>query len=168
MSLVERAVRVKAAVVAGDLRETGGAGGGIGREVLNYGHTLGHAIEQVEGYSWRHGEAVAVGLVFAAELSRLAGRLNPATAARHRSVLTLLGLPTTYAGNAWPRLLEVMRVDKKARGDTLRFVVLDALAEPAVLTGPDPGLLEAAYATLSPTSAPRVVTVRPPSMAFWR
>jgi len=148
--LVERAVRVKAAVVAGDLRETGGVGGGIGREVLNYGHTLGHAVEQVEGYTWRHGEAVAVGLVFAAELSRLAGRLDPATTARHRSVLTLLGLPTTYVGDSWPQLLDVMRVDKKSRGDTLRFIVLDGLAEPAVLTGPDPRLLEAAYAALSP------------------
>ncbi len=148
--LVERAVRVKAAVVAGDLRETGGVGGGIGREALNYGHTLGHAVEQVEGYTWRHGEAVAVGLVFAAELSRLAGRLDAATTARHRSVLRLLGLPTTYGGDSWPQLLDVMRVDKKSRGDTLRFVVLDGLAEPAVLTGPDPRLLEAAYAALSP------------------
>ncbi len=150
--LVERAVRVKAAVVAGDLRETGAAGGGIGgvgREVLNYGHTFGHAVEQLEGYTWRHGEAVAVGLVFAAELGRLAGRLDAATAARHRAVLRLLGLPTTYRGDAWTPLLAAMRVDKKARGDRLRFVVLEGLARPAVLSAPDPGLLAAAYAELS-------------------
>jgi len=147
--LVERAVRVKATVVAGDLRETGAAGGGVGREVLNYGHTFGHAVEQVEGYTWRHGEAVAVGLVFVAELARVAGRLDAATAGRHRSVLTLLGLPTTYRDDAWPRLREAMRVDKKSRGNRLRFVVLDGLARPAILEDPSEEHLLAAYAELS-------------------
>ena len=83
--LIERAIRVKADVVSGDLRESGV------REVLNYGHTLAHAIEKVEGYRWRHGDAVAVGLVYAAALARLAGRLDAATADRHRAVLTALG-----------------------------------------------------------------------------
>jgi 3-dehydroquinate synthase len=138
--LVERSVRVKAEVVGRDLREAGP------REVLNYGHTLGHAIERVERYRWRHGAAVAIGLVFAAELSRAAGRLDDATADRHRTVLTALGLPTTYDAAAWPRLLEAMRVDKKARGDRLRFVVLDGLARPAILDSPDPQLLAAAWA----------------------
>ena len=137
--LVERAVRVKADVVAGDLRERGG------REVLNYGHTLGHAIEKVEGYRWRHGHAVSVGLVFAAELSRLAGRLDAAVAERHRSVLTSVGLPVTYRADRWADLLDAMRVDKKARGSTLRFVVLDGLGRPGLLEGPDPSLLAAAY-----------------------
>ncbi|MEV4824928.1 3-dehydroquinate synthase [Micromonospora sp. NPDC049275] len=137
--LIERAIRVKADVVAGDLRESGL------REVLNYGHTLAHAIEQVEGYRWRHGHAVAVGLVYAATLARLAGRLDTATADRHRRTLAALGLPVSYPADAWPRLLAVMRVDKKARGSRLRFVVLDALARPAMLEGPDDALLEAAY-----------------------
>ncbi len=148
--LVERAVRVKAAVVAGDLRETGGDGGGVGREVLNYGHTLAHAIERVESYTWRHGEAVAVGLVFAAELSRRAGRLDATTCERHRSLLRALGLPTTYDPAAWSALHDAMRLDKKTRGDRLRFVVLDAPARPAVLDDPGDGLLAAAYADLSP------------------
>ena len=87
-------------------------------------------------YTWRHGHAVAVGLVFAAELSRLAGRLDDATAARHRAVLELLGLPTSYRADAWPDLLAAMRVDKKARADTLRFVVLDGLAKPGHPQGP--------------------------------
>jgi 3-dehydroquinate synthase len=148
--LVERAVRVKAAVVAADLRETDGdTGAGLGREVLNYGHTFGHAIEQVERYTWRHGAGVAVGMRFVAELARLAGRLDAATTDRHRSVLELLGLPTAYPGGRWPALLEAMHHDKKARGDRLRFVVLDGLARPAPLSGPDPDLLEAAYATVS-------------------
>jgi 3-dehydroquinate synthase len=138
--LVERSVQVKAEVVSRDLREAGP------REVLNYGHTLGHAIERVEHYRWRHGAAVSIGLIFAAELGRLAGRLDDPTADRHRSVLESLGLPTTYAADAWPRLLEAMKVDKKARGSRLRFVVLDALARPGILEAPDPQLLAAAYA----------------------
>lgn len=141
--LVERAVRVKAAVVAGDLHEHGD------REVLNYGHTLGHAIERVEGYRWRHGHAVSVGLVFAAELARLAGRLDPPTAQRHRAVLDAVGLPTRYGDGAWADLLAAMRVDKKARGSVLRFVVLDALARPGILTAPSGELLESAYAAVA-------------------
>ncbi|GAA0809408.1 3-dehydroquinate synthase [Spirilliplanes yamanashiensis] len=140
--LIERAIRVKAHVVGADLRESGL------REILNYGHTLAHAIEKVEGYTWRHGHAVAVGTVYAGELSRLAGRLDDATAARHRAVLELLGLPTSYAGE-WAGLLKTMRVDKKARADRLRFVVLDGLAKPGILDGPDDALLERAYAAVA-------------------
>jgi len=141
--LVERSVRVKADVVGRDLREAGP------REVLNYGHTLAHAIERVESYSWRHGDAVSVGLVFAAELSRRAGRLDPDTAARHGRVLTGLGLPTSYDAAAWPQLHEAMRVDKKSRGNRLRFVVLDGLARPGILTDPDPDLLAAAFTAIA-------------------
>lgn len=141
--LVERSIRVKAEVVSSDLKEAGL------REILNYGHTLGHAIERNERYRWRHGAAVSVGLVFAAELGRLAGRLDDATADRHRAVLESLGLPVTYRADAWQRLLEAMKVDKKSRGDRLRFVVLDGLARPAVLEAPDPSLLVAAYAEVS-------------------
>jgi 3-dehydroquinate synthase len=137
--LIERAIQVKADVVGADLRE-----GGL-REVLNYGHTLAHAIEKVEGYAWRHGHAVSVGLVYAAALGRLAGRLDDATAKRHRSVLAALGLPTAYRADAWPDLLATMRVDKKARGSTLRFVVLDGLAKPSILDGPGDELLRAAF-----------------------
>ncbi|MBL6279983.1 3-dehydroquinate synthase [Micromonospora fiedleri] len=137
--LIERAIRVKADVVGGDLRESGV------REVLNYGHTLAHAIEKVEEYRWRHGHAVSVGLVYAAELARLTGRLDAATAGRHRAVLTALDLPTHYPADAWSGLLAAMRVDKKARGNRLRFVVLDGLARPAILDGPDDDLLRTAY-----------------------
>lgn len=141
--LVERAVRVKARVVSDDLRESGL------REILNYGHTLAHAIEKVEGYGWRHGHAVSVGLVYAAALARRAGRLDEATAARHRAVLHSLGLPTAYSAGAWPDLLAAMRVDKKARGATLRFVVLDGVAKPSILDGPDEAVLQAAYEEVS-------------------
>jgi 3-dehydroquinate synthase len=145
--LVERAVRVKASVVSDDLRES--RPGGLGREVLNYGHTFGHAVEQVEHYSWRHGHAVSVGLVFVAALARLAGRLDAADAARHGDVLRSLGLPTAYAAGRFPALLDAMRVDKKSRGDQLRFVVLDAIGSPGLLEGPDVALVQAAYDEVS-------------------
>jgi 3-dehydroquinate synthase len=141
--LVERAVRVKAAVVSADARESGL------REVLNYGHTLAHAIERREDYRWRHGDAVAVGMVFAAALARRAGRLDAATADRHRSALADVGLPTSYEPGAWPDLRAAMSLDKKTRGATLRFVVLDGLARPGRLEGPAEDLLAAAYAEVS-------------------
>ncbi|SHG66374.1 3-dehydroquinate synthase [Jatrophihabitans endophyticus] len=141
--LVERSVRVKARVVGEDLTEQGL------REILNYGHTLGHAIERAEDYRWRHGDAVAVGLVYAAELARRLGRLDAATAARHGAVLRSLGLPTTYRADAYPELLATMRIDKKARGNRLRFVVLDGVAQPVSIDEPDAETLSAAYSEVS-------------------
>ncbi|MFD9813599.1 3-dehydroquinate synthase [Streptomyces sp. NPDC059080] len=141
--LIERAIRVKAEVVSADLKESGL------REILNYGHTLAHAIEKNERYNWRHGAAVSVGMVFAAELGRIAGRLDDATADRHREVLGAVGLPLTYRGDQWPKLLETMKIDKKSRGDRLRFIVLDGLARPTVLEGPDPAMLLAAHAEIA-------------------
>ena len=125
------------------------------REILNYGHTLAHAIEQVERFAWRHGAAVSVGMVFAAELARLAGRLDDEVVDRHRSILASVGLPLTYRGDRWEQLLAVMRRDKKSRGDLLRFVVLEDIGKVGRLEGPDPTLLAAAYAEISadaPTS----------------
>ncbi|MEC5192183.1 MULTISPECIES: 3-dehydroquinate synthase [unclassified Arthrobacter] len=137
--LIERAITVKARVVSEDLKETGQ------REILNYGHTLGHAIELAERYSWRHGAAVSVGMMFAAELARSVGRLSDADADRHRSILESLGLPITYRRDRWQALLDGMRRDKKSRGDLLRFVVLDGVARPGILDVPDTSLLFAAY-----------------------
>lgn len=141
--LIRRSVAVKAEVVAADERES------ALREILNYGHTLAHAIERREQYRWRHGAAVSVGLVFAAELGRLAGRLDDRTADRHRAILTSLGLPVSYDADALPQLLEYMAGDKKTRSGVLRFVVLDGLAKPGRLEGPDPSLLVAAYSEIA-------------------
>jgi 3-dehydroquinate synthase len=143
--LIERAIRVKADVVSADLREAGL------REVLNYGHTLAHAIERIEDYAIPHGHAVSIGMVYVAALSRAAGRLDAATADRHRSTLGALGLPVRGRGWAFEDLLEVMRVDKKARGDTLRFVVLDGLARPGILEAPPEDLLRRAYEEVQPS-----------------
>ncbi|GHP15542.1 3-dehydroquinate synthase [Rhodococcus sp. NKCM2511] len=140
--LIRRSVEVKARVVAADLRESNL------REILNYGHTLAHAIERREQYRWRHGAAVSVGLVFAAELGRLAGRLDDATADRHRTILESVGLPVTYDEHAFADLLKGMQTDKKNRAGLLRFVVLDGLAKPGRLEGPDPALLVAAFSAV--------------------
>jgi 3-dehydroquinate synthase len=144
--LVRRKIQVKADVVAADLRESSL------REILNYGHTLGHAIERRERYHWRHGAAVSVGLVFAAELSRAAGRLDDATADRHRTILDSIGLPTSYDADALPELTQSMLGDKKTRAGRLRFVVLDGLAKPGRLEDPSQELLAQAYEMLT---APR-------------
>jgi len=141
--LVERSIRVKADVVSTDLYEHGG------REILNYGHTLGHAIEKVEDFRCRHGAAVSVGLVYAAALSRATRGLDDATVERHRHLLSAVGLPTTYAAGAWNRLHDAMRHDKKARGGRLRFVVLDGLAKPTLIDDPDPAILEAVFAEVA-------------------
>ncbi|SEG31074.1 3-dehydroquinate synthase [Nonomuraea solani] len=139
--LIERKIQVKADVVGADLREAGL------REILNYGHTLAHAIERDEHYGIRHGEAVAIGMVYAAELSRLSGRAD--LVGRTRSILTSVGLPISYRADAWPRLRDHMRLDKKNRGAKQRFVVLDDLAKPGRLEGPAEELLEAAYKEIS-------------------
>jgi 3-dehydroquinate synthase len=136
---MELAIDMKARVVGEDFREAGM------REILNYGHTLGHAIEHAERYRWRHGAAVSVGMMYAAELSRLAGRLSDAVVQRHRDVLTSLGLPVSYRAGAWPQLLATMQRDKKSRAGMLRFIVLDDVARPTVLQAPDESLLFAAY-----------------------
>jgi 3-dehydroquinate synthase len=146
--LVRRAVQVKATVVSADLRESTSVGTQVGREALNYGHTLGHAVEQHERYRWRHGEAISVGMVFVAELARRAGLIEAELAQRHRAVLSELGLPTSYRADAYADLRALMAVDKKSRGAMLRFVVLHGLARPAILAGPEPKLLEAAYADI--------------------
>lgn len=137
--IIERSVAIKARVVGSDFKEAGL------REILNYGHTLGHAIEHAERYKWRHGAAIAIGMVFVAELARLAGRLSDEVVDRHRSVLKLLGLPTTYDAHKWGQLQETMQRDKKTRAGTLRFVVLDAIGKPTIMAAPAPELLHAAY-----------------------
>jgi 3-dehydroquinate synthase len=137
--LVELSVGIKARVVGEDFTELGL------REILNYGHTLGHAIEHTERYQWRHGAAVSIGMVYAAELARLSGRLPDAVVDRHRSILGSLSLPLSYPVGRWQTLLAIMQRDKKTRGSMLRFIVLDDVARPTVLQAPEPSLMFAAY-----------------------
>jgi len=146
--LVSRAVQVKAAVVADDLTES--IDRILGREVLNYGHTLGHAIEVSQNYTWRHGDAISVGMLFAAALSRAEGGLTDADVQRHRDILQSLGLPTRFPQpQLWPDLVAAMRIDKKARGATMRFIVLDGFGRPALLAGPPQSVLDDAFQEVS-------------------
>ena len=147
--LIAKGIAVKIGTVERDLKETSGsAGGDIGREALNYGHTLGHALERVHAYRMRHGEAISIGMVFAAELAKRTSTIDDDLLARHRSVLQALGLPIATNVPFAP-LLDAMRLDKKTRGSTLRFVVLNGLANPTILTGPDDATLRAAHAALT-------------------
>ena len=137
--LIELSVGIKARVVSEDFTEQGQ------REILNYGHTLGHAIEHAERYQWRHGAAISIGMVFAAELSRMTQNLSDETVERHRRILSSLTLPTEYPAGRWESLLATMKRDKKARGAMLRFIVLSDVAKPTVLNVPDTSVLYAAY-----------------------
>lgn len=117
--LIERTVTVKVHHVSADLKEKGK------REFLNYGHTLGHAIEKLEHFRWRHGNAVAVGTVYAAELAHQLGYIDQELVDYHRALLSSLGLPISWNGGSFDDVLALMHKDKKARGNMLRFVVLD-------------------------------------------
>ncbi|MDN5962292.1 MAG: 3-dehydroquinate synthase, partial [Propionibacterium sp.] len=150
--LIARSVQVKARVVSSDLRESTSVGDDVGREQLNYGHTLGHAIEAAEHFTRPHGECVALGMVFAAELAHRVIGLDEATVARHRRVLGSVGLPTSYHGVAWPALHELMMRDKKTRGSVLRFVGLRAQGEPTIIVDPDPQALRGAWQALTATT----------------
>ncbi len=146
--LVRRAIAVKARVVAADLREATSVGDKVGREALNYGHTLGHAIETSEHYSWRHGEAIAVGMAWIARVSGKLTGLDDETVALHDDLLRSLQLPTSYDGD-YAALRHVMSLDKKSRGQALRLVCLREVGSPTIVVSPDEGVLEACYAELA-------------------
>lgn len=141
--LITRSVAVKAEVVSRDLKEAGP------RQILNYGHTLGHAIERHSEYRLRHGEAVSVGLVYAAEVAQQLLGLAGSVKERHRELLGELGLPIAYSPAAWPQLRRLMSSDKKSRGAQLRMVLLEDLARPRIVSPPE-DLLEAAYRKVCP------------------
>ena len=122
--ITTRAIAVKARVVSADLTE-----GGL-REILNDGHTLAHAIERANDYTWRHGDAVAVGCCFAARLAHARGQLSAENVARHDELFSRVGLPTRYEGSTLEELTRIMLSDKKVRRGILRFVLLDGIANP--------------------------------------
>jgi 3-dehydroquinate synthase len=139
IELIERSVQVKADVVSGDFKES------FSREILNYGHTFGHAVELSSKYSLRHGECVAIGMAFIAHLAVEVGVMSEDLLKEHLDILTGLGLPTTYSGAEWPELLATMKVDKKSRGDSLRFVVISEVGKTQRLENPIEGALLTAY-----------------------
>ena len=139
--LIEKSVKVKAHVVSQDFTESGL------REILNYGHTCGHAIEKLSGYTLRHGEAVAIGLVFASYLSEAALNLNPAVTSELITILTGYGLPTRIESSKypWESISALMLGDKKSRSGVLRFIGVRNLGEPDWVTGPDASILVSIY-----------------------
>jgi 3-dehydroquinate synthase len=129
---VQRSCEIKAAVVAQDERESDM------RAILNFGHTFGHAIEAGLGFGqWLHGEAVAAGMVLGASLSVKLGLIEGAVAARLTALLARLGLPTKPPALGVDRYLSLMRLDKKAVGREIRFVVLTDTGAAALRGAPD-------------------------------
>lgn len=119
LELIHRAVSVKASVVGQDFKES------YLREILNYGHTLGHAIEKHSKYKLRHGEAVSIGMIFVAELAAIKIGLPLEIVDKHRAILQSLKLPTSYVSEAWTELLATMSLDKKVKLGSIRFVAID-------------------------------------------
>ena len=135
---------MKAQVVAADERETGL------RAILNFGHTFGHAIEAGVGYGeWLHGEAVATGMVMAAELSALAGSLRRPDADRVKALIASAGLPVKGPNLDIERYLELMQVDKKAAGGKVRFILLDGLGRATLRGDLDARLVRASISAAS-------------------
>lgn len=139
MELIHRAVSVKANVVSQDFKES------FLREILNYGHTLGHAIEKHSNYQLRHGEAVSIGMCFAAELAKIKVNLSEQIVEQHYAVLKALKLPTKYQASAWPELLAAMSLDKKTKSGTLRFVAIDDVGKCVRIESPTSDELAIAY-----------------------
>lgn len=127
---VRRSVEIKAAVVAADEREAGE------RAILNYGHTVGHALEAAAGYGRiTHGEAVSIGMVVEGKLSVDLGLLEPAALARIELLLSRLGLPTSPGDVSYEAAREAMRLDKKALAGKLRFALLERIGAATIVTG---------------------------------
>ena len=141
--LIRRAVTVKAQVVSSDFKES------FAREALNYGHTLGHAIEIFSKYKLRHGEAVSIGLVYAAELALARGLISKEEVELHRTILSAYGLPITYDRQAWQKIAPLLALDKKARGNTIRFVALSGIGSTVRLEDLTSAELDAAYERIS-------------------
>ncbi|MGI4813978.1 MAG: 3-dehydroquinate synthase [Janthinobacterium lividum] len=153
---IKRSCEVKAAVVGADERE-----GGV-RAILNFGHTFGHAIEAGMGYgAWLHGEAVGCGMVMAADLSARRGLLDASARARVDALVQAAHLPVRAPAFDAARYIELMSIDKKAEGGSIKFVLLDGLGKALVTGVPDADL----RATLAATADEPVVGAAAVSIA---
>jgi 3-dehydroquinate synthase len=146
LQVATKAIEVKAAVVSSDRLEKSVSG--VGRAALNYGHTLGHAIEKFSNYRWRHGEAVSIGMLFAANLSFSLEMISSQLRDLHYEVIDLVGLPINYGAAALQDLIPIMSLDKKSTTDSLRFVLLEDLAKPVFVTNPPASSLASAFERL--------------------
>ena len=122
--LIVRSISVKAKVVSEDFKE------GKLREILNFGHTFGHAVEKDSQYQLRHGEAVAIGLNYALELSHKTVGLTESLVSQGRDLLLKFSLPVKPRNDNWESFLDIMRSDKKSRGKRLRFIGVSQFGQP--------------------------------------
>ena len=143
INLITKAATVKANVVGNDFKES------FEREILNYGHTLGHAIEKHSVYKLRHGEAVAIGLVFAAQLANVKGVLSSEIVDLHRQILESMELPTAYSRQYWSELYPLLALDKKSRGRSLRFVGITDIGNVVRIEDASESELATAYERIS-------------------
>jgi len=141
--LIYRSIKVKADVVSRDFKES------KLREILNYGHTLGHAIEKNSGYKLRHGEAVSIGMVFAAELSKELAGLPEDVVLLHRELLNSFDLPTNYPRSKFKQLLALLSNDKKVRNSKLRFIGIKKIGKPVWFDDVSPKILSKVYERIS-------------------
>jgi 3-dehydroquinate synthase len=142
--LIERNVAFKGDIVSRDVREQSGD-----RILLNFGHTIGHAIETCCGFSLRHGECVSLGMVAACRLSQSIGLLGEGDVRRVESVLSLYELPVCLPeAFPWSRISEAMLRDKKATASSLRFVLLEGIGRPVVRDDVGEADVRAAYESL--------------------
>ena len=137
--LITRAIKVKSDVVSKDFKES------KLREILNYGHTLGHAIEKNSGYKLRHGEAISIGMVFAAELSRKLSGLSDDAVLLHRELLRNFDLPISYPNNKFKPLLALLANDKKVKNSKLRFIGISKIGKPVWFDDVSPSTLSKVY-----------------------
>jgi 3-dehydroquinate synthase len=147
VEMIGRAINVKASIVAADPFELSTED--VGRAALNYGHTVGHAIERHENHRMRHGEAISLGMIYAAELAALMNICPPDLVSRHHSVLAKIGLPTKYSAGDFDQVKKYLRLDKKARGHQIRFVLLGAIGDPKLYDQPSEEVLLQAWQRLT-------------------
>lgn len=143
LELIHRAVSVKASVVGQDFKES------YLREILNYGHTLGHAVEKHSNFELRHGEAVSIGMCFVAELAAIKLGLSQELVNKHRSILNALKLPTTYKADAWNELVASMSLDKKVKSGAIRFVAIDEIGNCVRIEDATSDEMQSAYERIS-------------------
>jgi 3-dehydroquinate synthase len=147
IDVATKAIQVKADVVSLDRFER--SADGVGRAALNYGHTLGHAIEKYSNYRWRHGDAISIGMIFAANLSFELELISKDLQQKHYEIINLLSLPTSYGAATLAELIPIMALDKKSTSDSLRFVLLTDMAKPVFVANPTTSSLTSAFAKLA-------------------
>ena len=141
--LIQKSVAVKDRIVSRDLRENGD------RAFLNYGHTLGHAIEVAKDFQLRHGEAVSMGMIYAASLSSRFLGLGDEVIQRQKDLLLRYRLPVTLHELDFEALLSIMQRDKKVKSGKMRFVLLKDVGQPVLVDSLERDLLASVFNELS-------------------